>query len=134
MGAALVSDQVIDTFAAAGTIDDVTTGLRRFVEAGIALPLAWHVLGPDRERALGSSPAPCAARSWADGGYGMAIPRSSSCCLVQVITMRSGYWMTTYVLLGRHVPMMKRYSRRASVSGPAYSSRSHSKSDSRRIG
>ncbi len=51
-GAALVSDQVIDTFAAAGTTDDVTTGLRRFVDAGIALPLAWHVLGPDRERAL----------------------------------------------------------------------------------
>ena len=58
-GAALVSDQVIDTFAAAGTVEDVTAGLRRFVEAGIALPLAWHVLGPDRERAPGSSPAPC---------------------------------------------------------------------------
>jgi 5,10-methylenetetrahydromethanopterin reductase len=53
VGAAMVSDQVIDTFAAAGTIDDVTSGLRRFVDAGIALPLAWHVLGPDRERALG---------------------------------------------------------------------------------
>lgn len=50
--AALVSDQVLDTFAAAGTVDDVAIGLRRWVEAGIDLPLAWHTLGPDRGRAL----------------------------------------------------------------------------------
>ena len=51
-GAALVSDQLIDTFAAAGTVEDVVSGVRRFVDAGIDVPLAWHVLGPDRERAL----------------------------------------------------------------------------------
>jgi len=51
-GAALVSDHLIDTFAAAGTVDDVVVGLDRFVEAGIDLPLAWHTLGPDPELAL----------------------------------------------------------------------------------
>ena len=50
--AELVSDQVIDTFAAAGTVDEVITGLRRWVAAGVDLPLAWYALGPDRERAL----------------------------------------------------------------------------------
>ena len=51
-GAALVSEQVLDTFAAAGTVDEVTEALRRWVAAGVDLPLAWHTLGPDRERAL----------------------------------------------------------------------------------
>jgi 5,10-methylenetetrahydromethanopterin reductase len=51
-GAALVGDQVIDTFAAAGSEDDVIAGLRRWVAAGIDLPLAWYTFGPDRERAL----------------------------------------------------------------------------------
>ena len=51
-GAARVSEQVIDTFAAAGTSDEVSEALRRWVAAGIDLPLAWHTLGPDRDRAL----------------------------------------------------------------------------------
>jgi 5,10-methylenetetrahydromethanopterin reductase len=50
--AAFVSDHLIDTFAAAGTVDDVIEGLHRFVEAGIDLPLAWHTLGPDPDTAL----------------------------------------------------------------------------------
>jgi 5,10-methylenetetrahydromethanopterin reductase len=51
-GAALVSAQVLDTFAAAGTADEVTEALGRWVAAGVDLPLAWHTLGPDRDRAL----------------------------------------------------------------------------------
>jgi 5,10-methylenetetrahydromethanopterin reductase len=51
-GAALVADQVLDTFAAAGTVDDVVEGVQRWVAAGIDLPLAWHTLGPDPDRAL----------------------------------------------------------------------------------
>ena len=51
-GARLVSDQVLDTFAAAGTVDEVADALRRWVAAGVDLPLAWHTLGPDRDRAL----------------------------------------------------------------------------------
>ncbi|MEK7425666.1 MAG: hypothetical protein AAB131_17715, partial [Actinomycetota bacterium] len=44
--------QVIDTFAAAGTVDDVIDGLAAFADAGLDVPLAWHTLGPDREAAL----------------------------------------------------------------------------------
>jgi alkanesulfonate monooxygenase SsuD/methylene tetrahydromethanopterin reductase-like flavin-dependent oxidoreductase (luciferase family) len=51
-GAALLSDQVLDTFASAGTVDDVAIGLRRWVAAGIDVPLAWHTLGPDHDRAI----------------------------------------------------------------------------------
>ena len=47
-----LNQQVIDTFACAGTVDDVIGALREFVAAGIDLPLAWHTLGPDRDRAL----------------------------------------------------------------------------------
>ena len=50
--ASLVSEQVIDTFAAAGTVDDVIDGLAAFADAGLDVPLAWHTLGPDREAAL----------------------------------------------------------------------------------
>ena len=48
----LVGEQVLDTFAAAGTVDDVVVALRRWVEAGVQLPLAWYTLGPDRDQAL----------------------------------------------------------------------------------
>jgi 5,10-methylenetetrahydromethanopterin reductase len=48
----LVSEQVIDTFAAAGTVDDVIGAVGRWVDAGLDLPLAWHTLGPDRQEAL----------------------------------------------------------------------------------
>ncbi len=48
----LVSDQVIDTFAVAGTVDDVVDGLAHFATAGLDVPLAWHTLGPDAPAAL----------------------------------------------------------------------------------
>ena len=48
----LVSDQVIDTFAVAGTVDDVVDGLAHFATAGLDVPLAWHTLGPDARAAL----------------------------------------------------------------------------------
>ena len=48
----LVSDQVIDTFAVAGTVDDVVDGLAQFATAGLDVPLAWHTLGPDAPAAL----------------------------------------------------------------------------------
>jgi 5,10-methylenetetrahydromethanopterin reductase len=51
-GAARVSDQVIDTFAAAGTPDQVSARLRDYTRAGLRGVLAWHVLGPDRTEAL----------------------------------------------------------------------------------
>jgi alkanesulfonate monooxygenase SsuD/methylene tetrahydromethanopterin reductase-like flavin-dependent oxidoreductase (luciferase family) len=50
--AANVSDHLIDTFAVAGTVDDVVTGLGRFADAGLQLPLAWYTFGPDKEWAL----------------------------------------------------------------------------------
>jgi alkanesulfonate monooxygenase SsuD/methylene tetrahydromethanopterin reductase-like flavin-dependent oxidoreductase (luciferase family) len=51
-GAGLVSEQVIDTFAVAGTPDDVIAGLGAFAAAGLDVPLAWHTLGPDPARAV----------------------------------------------------------------------------------
>jgi len=51
-GAARVSEQLVDTFACAGTVDDVVGRLDAFADAGLDLPLAWHTLGPDPERAL----------------------------------------------------------------------------------
>ncbi len=47
-----MSDGLIDTFAVAGTVDDVIAGLGPFAAAGLALPLAWHTLGPDPAWAL----------------------------------------------------------------------------------
>ncbi len=51
-GAARVSDHLIDTFACAGTADDVVAQLGAFADAGLDLPLAWHTLGPDPQAAL----------------------------------------------------------------------------------
>jgi 5,10-methylenetetrahydromethanopterin reductase len=51
-GAAVVSDDLVDTFAVAGTVDDVIEGYRRFAAAGVALPLAWYTFGPDVAWAL----------------------------------------------------------------------------------
>jgi hypothetical protein len=50
--AATVSEELIDTFAVAGTVDDVVAGLHRFASAGLQLPLAWYTFGPDVEWAL----------------------------------------------------------------------------------
>ncbi len=51
-GARLVSDELIDIFAVAGTVDEVIAGMRAFADAGLDMPLAWHTLGPDRAWAL----------------------------------------------------------------------------------
>ena len=51
-GAALVDDELIDAFAAAGDPDHVVERLQAYVDAGIRGLLAWHVLGPDPTRAL----------------------------------------------------------------------------------
>jgi 5,10-methylenetetrahydromethanopterin reductase len=51
-GAPVVGDDLIDTFAVAGTVDDVVAGLAPFADAGLELPLAWHTLGPDVDWAL----------------------------------------------------------------------------------
>ncbi|HEV7664370.1 MAG TPA: hypothetical protein VGQ62_12590, partial [Chloroflexota bacterium] len=51
-GAALVTDGLIDAFAAAGEPEHVAAGLREYVDAGLRGVLAWHVIGPDRSRAL----------------------------------------------------------------------------------
>ena len=46
-GAKALSRHLIDTFAAAGTVDDVIERLLPFAEAGLDLPLAWYTFGPD---------------------------------------------------------------------------------------
>ncbi|HMK11167.1 MAG TPA: LLM class flavin-dependent oxidoreductase [Acidimicrobiales bacterium] len=51
-GAARVSEHLVDTFACAGTVDDVIDQLGAFADAGLHLPLAWHTLGPDPHHAL----------------------------------------------------------------------------------
>lgn len=51
-GAEVVTDHLVDTFAVAGTADDVIAGLVPFADAGLDLPLAWYTLGPDRDRAI----------------------------------------------------------------------------------
>ena len=61
-GAAAVSEQLVDTFACAGTVDDVVSQLGAFAEAGLDLPLAWHTLGPDPSVRSSCSPVPCVAR------------------------------------------------------------------------
>jgi 5,10-methylenetetrahydromethanopterin reductase len=51
-GAKLVNDHLIDTFAVAGTVDDVVEGFGRFVAAGLEIPLAWYTFGPDPDWAI----------------------------------------------------------------------------------
>jgi 5,10-methylenetetrahydromethanopterin reductase len=51
-GAELVTDAMIDTFAAAGDTDQVATRLTEFAEAGLRGLNAWHVLGPEPQAAL----------------------------------------------------------------------------------
>jgi len=50
--ASAVGDELIDTFAVAGTVDDIVVGLARFSDAGLQLPLAWYTFGPDVDWAL----------------------------------------------------------------------------------
>ncbi len=51
-GAAVVADSLIDSFAVAGTVEDVVAQLAPFAAAGLALPLAWYTFGPDPEWAI----------------------------------------------------------------------------------
>jgi 5,10-methylenetetrahydromethanopterin reductase len=51
-GARLVTDGLIDTFAAAGDPDAVCERLRAYLAAGLRGVLAWHVIGPDPARSL----------------------------------------------------------------------------------
>jgi 5,10-methylenetetrahydromethanopterin reductase len=48
----LVTESMIDTFAAAGTPEHVAARLQEYVQAGLRGVLAWHVIGPDRARGL----------------------------------------------------------------------------------
>lgn len=50
--AAAITDDLIDTFAVAGTVDDVVVGLARFADAGLQMPLAWYTFGPDVDWAI----------------------------------------------------------------------------------
>ncbi len=52
VGATAVTDGLIDTFAAAGTPDQVAARLQHFIEAGARGVLAWHVFGPDKAEGL----------------------------------------------------------------------------------
>jgi 5,10-methylenetetrahydromethanopterin reductase len=52
-GAALVSDGLVDTFAAAGTSDDVIRRLAEYTAAGLRGVIAWHVTGTHRQSAIG---------------------------------------------------------------------------------
>jgi 5,10-methylenetetrahydromethanopterin reductase len=51
-GAKLVTDRMIDTFAAAGTPDHVADRLQAYMRAGLRGVLAWHVIGPNRAAGL----------------------------------------------------------------------------------
>jgi 5,10-methylenetetrahydromethanopterin reductase len=51
-GARLVTDRLVDVFAAAGDPDHVASRLHEYAQAGLRGILAWHVIGPDRVRAL----------------------------------------------------------------------------------
>jgi 5,10-methylenetetrahydromethanopterin reductase len=51
-GVPLVTDGLIDAFAAAGEPDEVAARLRQYADAGLRGINAWHVFGPDREKAL----------------------------------------------------------------------------------
>lgn len=46
-GAAAVTDELIDIFAAAGTPDEVAAKLEEFAAAGIRGLLAWYIFGPE---------------------------------------------------------------------------------------
>ena len=51
-GAALLDDEIIDVFAAAGEPDLVAARLQAYIDAGLRGVLAWHVIGPDPHRSL----------------------------------------------------------------------------------
>jgi 5,10-methylenetetrahydromethanopterin reductase len=51
-GIPLITDSLIDTFAAAGEPSHVAERLREYANAGLRGVLAWHVIGPDPLRSL----------------------------------------------------------------------------------
>ncbi len=48
----LVKDDLIDRLTVAGTAEDCIERLSAYIEAGLDIPVCFHVLGPDRERAI----------------------------------------------------------------------------------
>jgi alkanesulfonate monooxygenase SsuD/methylene tetrahydromethanopterin reductase-like flavin-dependent oxidoreductase (luciferase family) len=51
-GPGLVTEDLIDTFGAAGEPDEVAERLKCYVAAGLKGVNAWHVLGPDPQEGL----------------------------------------------------------------------------------
>jgi len=51
-GAAAITDELIDVFAAAGDPEHVSARLRQYADAGLRGLLAWHVIGPEPQRSL----------------------------------------------------------------------------------
>lgn len=47
-----LDDELIRKVAIAGTPDQVTLGLRRFLGSGLKLPIVWNIIGPNRRRSL----------------------------------------------------------------------------------
>ncbi len=50
--ARLVKDELIDRLTVSGTAEECIDRLGAYVDAGLDAPVAFHVLGPDRERAI----------------------------------------------------------------------------------
>ena len=50
--ARLVKDELIDRLTVSGTAEECIDRLGAYVDAGLDVPVAFHVLGPDRERAI----------------------------------------------------------------------------------
>lgn len=47
-----LTDSMLEKFAVAGNSDDCIQGFKKFLEAGLKVPLAWYVIGPDKHRAI----------------------------------------------------------------------------------
>ncbi|MEE8110981.1 MAG: LLM class flavin-dependent oxidoreductase [bacterium] len=50
--AKLVKDDLIDRLAVAGTAEECADRFTAYIEAGLDVPVAFHTLGPNRERAI----------------------------------------------------------------------------------
>ena len=47
-----MKDELIDRLTVSGTAEECIDRLGAYVDAGLDAPVAFHVLGPDRERAI----------------------------------------------------------------------------------
>jgi 5,10-methylenetetrahydromethanopterin reductase len=63
-GARLVTDHLIDTFAAAGDPDEVAARLREYTDAGLRGLFAWYVFGPEPLKGLELIGREVAAQLW----------------------------------------------------------------------